>query len=182
MRSDDEPFHEANRKVMIYVPATLHLAVKRVALDDGRSASDVYAEAARALLAARGVDIEPPRPASPPPPSPDLADLTVAFDKLIARIDDALEERLPKPADEEAGGRLPTGTKVADAMAALLAVLGKAGEVGIASADLTSAMYQAKIKSGTAEIARVALRTAGLIRRDGKRWFAVEASAAVEHH
>ncbi|QRE72953.1 hypothetical protein [Methylobacterium aquaticum] len=89
---DPEP--NAKRKVMVYVPAGVHRAMRQAALDDGeRSTSDVYVEAARAFLASRGVAIEEGGADGVPAidPAPSIAGLVVAIEGLGRRVEEALE-------------------------------------------------------------------------------------------
>lgn len=168
------PDAAGKRKVMIYVRPALHRAVKMVALDDQCPASDVYASAVLAFLAARGIEIAdeptPDRPAGPPAAT--TSDLETLVDKLGCRLEavlaTAVAQALP-PRDD--GAAAPANKRTADAMAAILGLLREAGADGIASEELTRAMSKANITSGTAEQAKVHMRQAGLVRYEGRRWY-----------
>lgn len=148
---------------MVYVPPGLHRAMRRLAIDDDRSASDLYADAARAFLAARGVNVdEGPADGAPGPKRQGtMAYLAAAVDRLGSRIEET----------REAGGPAPAGTTAAAAVKALLGILGKAGSAGLTAAELRAAIHAAGIRSGTAEVAKAVLRAAGVVRCEGRRWY-----------
>lgn len=168
--TNDRPGGPAGkRKVMIYVPADVHRAVRELALDEDRPASDVYVAAARRYLASS--QPEPSRPAGqygPSPFEPDraVADLTLALQALATRLDGAL--RRDGNGAKEAGG---SGTKATIAMRAILSALRQAGPAGVASRELSSALRAAGVRSGTAEAAKATLRASGIVRGDGGRLY-----------
>lgn len=165
------PPASGNRKVMIYVPPATHRAVRQVALDEGRSASDVYGEAALAYLEARGVTVgmrpEPDTP-SCPPAAAELVEAIERQGKLIEALQAAVDEvRGAAPS----GKRGAAGTKPAEAMREVLRLLKAAGAAGLGSQELDAAVRAAGLRSGAAETAKAVLRGAGLVRHEGRRWY-----------
>lgn len=159
---------------MIYVPPELHRAMKQVALDEGWFVSDAYAAAARDFLAARAVAVEPdpePDPATAAPTSMTLSDLVEAIERQGRRIEDVLASTASLRAEAANSGQAPAGTKAAEGMRVLLGILKVAGGDGLSSRELSAKAYEAGIKSGTAETAKVVLRAAGLVRWENRRWF-----------
>lgn len=155
---DPEP--SGIRKVMVYVPPSVHRAMKQAALDDGeRSVSDVYGEAARAFLASRGLTIEeeaaPDVPGASEPAS-SVADLVVTVEGLGRRIEEALER----------GGALrsvdgqPDGTRAAEAIRAVLEVLKWAGRDGLSGPEMSKAVQGRGVRSGAGETAKAVLQAA----------------------
>lgn len=177
----DEP-PSGNRKVMIYVAPEVHRAVRQVALDEDRSTSDIYVEAARAFLAHRGVALQvhpvPAAKVEPEPSRPVIApsvttdDIAGLMDALAHRIEVVLEsavERVGSASKDDLSP--PAGIRTADAMTAVLRMLREAGSDGIGSAELDRALHAARIRSGTAEQAKAVLRDAGLARYEKRRWY-----------
>lgn len=164
-----------NRKVMIYVAPAVHRAIKQVALDEGRSASDVYEEAARVFLEARGARIGTDPGPGAIPRAPTAAALVEAIDRQGRRIEElhAMIAGVRGPAPRS--GQDPAGTKVAEAMRVVLRILRTAGVAGIKGWDLSQAAQAAGVSSGAAETARTVLRGAGLVRCEMKRWYAAGA-------
>lgn len=164
-------------RVMIYVPRALHHAVKRLAVHDWCSMSDVYVEAARALLTTRGVpaDENPghPDPATVPP-APTMADLVAALDRKGQRIEEIHGSIAAGGIPAPQGGMALAGTKSAEAMKAILQTVKEAGSAGMSGRDLGAAVYAMGIRSGAAETAKSVLRAAGLVRCEKKRWFVPE--------
>lgn len=159
------------RKVMIYLPERLYRDVKRRAVDEGRSASDLYADAAAAYLAA------PPVPSDGGRGSSDRAGVTIdlvieaidrhdrRIDELFARLDDARAR--PTTSDVSPGA---AGTKLAEAMGVVLGILREAGADGVGSKEMLAATYGKGVTSGAAETAKAVLRDAGLVRYRARRW------------
>lgn len=163
--------HSGNRKVMIYVPPELHRAMRQVALDENRTESDVYGEAAQTFLTARGIPPvrTPARIAEANSQSSTMADLVKAIEHQGRRID---EVHASIAATRTAGnGSAPAGTKAAGAMKLLLGILKEAGAAGVGRRDLATAMHEAGVKSGTTEVAQAVLRGAGVVRTERGRWF-----------
>ncbi|NEU12478.1 hypothetical protein G3T14_10060 [Methylobacterium sp. BTF04] len=161
-------------KVMVYVPPELHRAMRRLAIDDDRSASDLYADAARSFLLARDVNVDerPTHGAPTPKRHGTMADLAAAVDRLGSRIEEALVRvEAPAPETREAGGPAPAGTTAAAAVEALLGILREAGSAGLTATELRAAIHAAGIRSGTAEVAKAVLRAAGVVRCEGRRWY-----------
>lgn len=158
------------RKVMVYVPAGVHRAMRQHALADGeRSTSDVYVEAARAFLASRGVAIEEGGADGVPAiePAPSIAGLVVAIEGLRRRVEEALERgAAPRPTEGQ-----PAGTRSAEAMRAVLKALKEAGTAGLSHRELSDAVRGLGIKSGAEETAKAVLRAVGLVRCEGRRWY-----------
>lgn len=165
---------------MVYVPPELHRAVKHLALEDRRSASDLYVEAAYAYLASRGLAV-PTVPApddKPAEPSPTvLADLIQAVERHGRQLEEILrQDAEPQTEDVESGApSRSAGMTTAQAMGTLLRIVRAAGSVGITSHDLRSALEADGIKSGTAEVAKAALRKAGIMRFEERRWYVDDA-------
>lgn len=155
---------------MVYVAPELHRAVRQVALDDGRSASDVYGEAARTWMAARGVwiGVGPDRARAATRSSP-MADLAEAIDRQGKQIEELHAALAGMPGSAPRGGQGPAGTKVAEAMKVMLGILRMAGAAGMTTRELTAATGEAGLKSGAAETAKAVLLGAGIVRYEGKR-------------
>ncbi|MEE7492217.1 hypothetical protein [Methylobacterium oryzae] len=158
---------------MLYVPPELHRAMRQVALDDGRSASDVYVEAAQALVAGRGLKVEAPEiRAVAAPQGSGLAELAEAIERQGRRIEEILGRIAPssggaRPDD----GPSPAGTTAAAAVAALVGILTEAGPAGLTATQYREAVQAAGVRSGTAEVAKAVLRAAGVVRCEGRRWY-----------
>lgn len=170
---DDRVPPPEKRKVMLYVPPELHRAMKQAALDECRSASDVYGEAARAFLEGRGVKVEVPQAsAAAVRRRSDLAELADAIDRQGRRIEEILRKVEGSAADPQPdGGPSPAGTTAAAAVTALLGALKEAGSAGLTATQFREAVQAAGIRSGTAEVAKAVLRAAGVIRCEGRRWY-----------
>lgn len=161
-------------KVMVYVPSRLHRAVRLLALDEGRSTSDVYVEAAHVLLAMRGVAVDEcpgPGASSREPPLAPVTELVSAIERQGRHIEDIVASLHAARPDATLYGAAPAGTKAADAMKAVLRVLKEVGAAGLSIRDLEAAVYATGITSGAVETAKAVLRGAGLVRCEGKRWF-----------
>ena len=165
-----EDLPSGNRKVMIYVAPDLHREMKLVALDEDRSASDVYVEAVRAYLRSRGVKIGQgrQRPVAPQSTTAELAD---AIDRQSRRIEDLHAAVVAVTGSPRRDGQEPGGTKAAEAMKVLLACAKAAGSDGVDSGGLTAAARAAGIRSGAEEAAKTVLRAAGLLRFENRRWY-----------
>ncbi|ACK86178.1 hypothetical protein [Methylorubrum extorquens] len=160
---------------MVYVPTDLHRTVKRLALDDRKSASYIYVMAIAEYLATRGIQVASsthPPAVRPAPKRAVIDDLVDALDRqerrtdeILRRMDEARADRLP-----EAPPTKPAGAKVAEAMRVLLATLKSAGPDGIESRELASTLRAAGIRSGTEEAAKAVLHAAGLVRNAKRRW------------
>ncbi|SFG58130.1 hypothetical protein SAMN05192565_10621 [Methylobacterium gossipiicola] len=103
-----------------------------------------------------------------------IADLVAAVGRQGRSLEKIVALAEASRPDARADGTAPAGTKAAEAMKVVLAVLKEAGASGIASGDLAAALEGAGIKSGTAETAKAVLRGAGLAQCEGRRWYAAE--------
>ncbi|WP_454595302.1 hypothetical protein [Methylorubrum zatmanii] len=162
--------------MMIYVPPEVHRAMKQAALDDGdRFVSDVYADAARAFLAGRGVSVETQEvsnDASSTEPASSIADLVMAIEGLGRRVEEVAERGAsPRP-----GSQPLAGTRAAEAMQAVLSALREAGGDGLSGHEMSKVVQGRGIRSGAEEAAKAVLRAAGLVRCEGRRWY-LEGSA-----
>ncbi|GJE05263.1 MULTISPECIES: hypothetical protein [Methylobacterium] len=155
---------------MIYVSPDLHREMKLVALDEDRSASDVYGEAVRAYLGSRGVRIGQAR-RRPAAQQATAAELAEAIDRQGRRIEDLHAAVAAVTGSQRHDTQEPSGTKAAVAMKAVLAQLKAAGTDGMDGRDLSTAVYAAGIRSGAVDGAKTVLRAAGLIHFDAKRWY-----------
>lgn len=166
---DDQP--PGNRKVMIYVAPDLHREMRLVALDEERSASDVYCEAARAYLKSRGVKIGQRHGKPGAKEAATTVELAEAIDRQGRRIEDLHAAVAAAAGSPHRDAHEPAGAKAAEAMKVVLAQLKVAGAKGVDSRDLAAATHAAGVSSGAAESANTVLRTAGLVRFDNKRWY-----------
>lgn len=158
---------------MLYVLSRLHQAMRQVALDEGRSASDVYAEAASRYLAERGVTVkEEPEHA---PPAQNKALTIEALAAAIGRQEQMIEEIRSALATgrTEAMKTDPAqaGVKAAEAMQAVLAVLNEAGADGLSAPELSRMVQGCSVEFGAEEKAKAILRTVGLVRYEDRRWY-----------
>ena len=159
---------------MLYVPPALHRAIKQAGLDEGRSASAIYSEAARAWLELRGVSVETASEAAASDPSPSpvtLSDLIETIERQGRRIEVALATVEAPGRGRRESSQAPGGTKAAEAMQVVLRILNAAGAGGVAGPDLSSAAQKAGIRSGAAEQAKTVLRSAGVVRCENRRWY-----------
>lgn len=155
---------------MIYVAPEVHRAMRQVALDESRSASDVYVEAARAFLKARGVDVGREKARQAVPRAATTAELAAAIDQQGRRIEDLHAAVATMTGLPTRDAQPQAGTKAAEAMKVVLRIVREAGPEGVASRDLDAATHSAGIRSGAAEAARTVLRAAGLLRVNDRRW------------
>lgn len=160
-----------NAKVMVYVAPTVHKAMAQVALDEGRSASSVYVEAARAYLEARGRQAGPESTAGISPGASIVAELAAAIERQERRIEELHAALAGGRGAAPRGDRPPAGMKAAEAMRVVLGIVRAAGRPGLASRDLDVAIRAAGVVSGTAETAKAVLHGAGLVRFEGRRWY-----------
>ncbi|MGU3557962.1 hypothetical protein [Methylobacterium radiotolerans] len=158
---------------MIYVAPDLHREMKLVALDEDRSASDVYGEAVRAYLGSRGVRIGQTR-GRPAGQQATTAELAEAIERQGRRIEDLHAAVVAVTGSPRRDGQEPGGTKAAEAMKVLLACAKAAGSEGVDSGELSAAARAAGIRSGAEEAAKTVLRTAGLLRFESRRWYIEE--------
>ncbi|MGN8094147.1 hypothetical protein [Methylobacterium sp. 22177] len=156
---------------MIYVAPDLHREMKLVALDEDRSASDVYGEAVRAYLGSRGVKVGQGRERADSVQAATTAELAEAIDRQGRRIEDLHAAVAAVTGPPRRDGQEPGGTKAAEAMKVLLACAKAAGSAGVESDGLSTAARAAGIKSGAEEAAKTVLRAAGLLRFEKRRWY-----------
>ncbi len=169
LKRDDPP--SGNRKVMIYIAPEVHRAIRQIALDENRSASDVYAEAARAFLADREVALRaPPEPKSIPQ-TPTTVDIAEAVERQGKRIEDLHAALAGTSETPPKSVRVSANVKAAEAMKVVLELVRASGAAGIGSRDLNAATSAAGVASGTAENAKAVLREAGLLRFEVRRWY-----------
>lgn len=162
-------------KVMVYIPHALHRAVKLRAVDEGRSASELFTDAVRGYLSLPDEFAEAVCPSA--------AKLDVRSDTVLMRLAESVERqgRMIEDIKSKLGRRQETpdhtdtsrtvGTRTADAMQSILALLRRSGDRGADIKELNDAVWSAGIKSGAAEAAKTVLRGAGLVRYEGRRWY-----------
>lgn len=170
-RAPEDGRRPANAKVMLYVAPAVHKAMAQVALDEDRSTSSVYVEAAQAFLEAREKRAAPETAAGMAPGASAVAELAKAIERQGRRIEElhaAIGGGRGAPAQ---GDRPPAGTKAAEAMRVILGIVRAAGTPGLSSRDLALAIRSAGLVPGTAETAKAVLNGAGLVRFEGRRWY-----------
>ncbi|MEH3061524.1 MAG: hypothetical protein PGN33_01680 [Methylobacterium radiotolerans] len=160
-----------NARIMVHVPPDVRDAVKHLAVDERRSTSSVYVEAARAFLETRGRQVVDDPAVTPPPRASEAMMLSAAIKRQERRIDE-----LHAAIDDVRGGgprrgQGPAGTKLAEAMKVVLEILKGAGATGMVGRDLDAAVLATGVRSGTVETAKAVLRGAGLVRCEGRRWY-----------
>ncbi|SFM32568.1 hypothetical protein [Methylobacterium pseudosasicola] len=161
----------ANAKVMLYVAPSVHKAMAQVALDEDRSTSSVYVEAAQAFLEARVKRAAPEHAAGVVPGASTVTELAEAIERQGRRIEELHAAiGLGRGAPPQ-GDRPPAGTKAAEAMRVILGIVRAAGAPGLSSLHLGAAIRAAGLVPGTAETAKAVLNGAGLVRFEGRRWY-----------
>lgn len=161
----------ANTRVMVYLQPDLLRAMKLQAVERGGSVSEVFADAAREYLAARGRAV--PSNIATRPGTRSATNLDAIENAIVRQsaVMDAIMLRLEGLGAARTISSQAGGTKPAQAMKVILHALGAAGPNGLTPGDLADAMTAARIRSGTAETAKAQLREAGVIRFETRRWY-----------
>ncbi|KQP32824.1 hypothetical protein [Methylobacterium sp. Leaf100] len=158
---------------MVYVPSEIRRAVKLLAVDEGRTVSDVFVDAVRAYLLARDRDILP-APAPSTAPLLEGQDILRPLVDLLARQEVLLigiVERLDLPSRQPRARNETVETAArARAMSIILAALTKAGPAGLTPGELNQAARAVDLDLDHYGVAKEVLRAGGLIRCLGNRW------------
>ena len=153
----------AKRKAMVYVPADVHRSMELMAVERGRSVSDLYVEAARAFIERGGEAPAPsPRPSGAPMPPSDPA----ASDGVLAQIMRRLDDLAVGGAGHGAHALPPVEAR---AVAVTLGALTRVGTAGLAREGMLNILVNEGFSRETGAAVIHQLREFGLVASKNMR-------------